>query len=65
MTDSEIVPSSRQLSIPGMPIVPRLFLDAGERGWFRFVEFFTAHIRNKNTRAAYGRAVRHFCDWCE
>src|SRR5207253_5023819 len=20
---------------------------------------------NKNTRAAYGRAVRHFCDWCE
>jgi len=46
-------------------MVPALFLDAGERAWFRFVEFFTAHIRNKNTRAAYGRAVRHFCDWCE
>lgn len=65
MSHPEIIPPSRQLSVPGMPTVPALFLDAGERGWFRFVEFFTAHIRNKNTRAAYGRAVKNFCDWCE
>ena len=57
MSHSDLVPPSRQLSIPGMPIVPRLFLDAGERGWSRFVEFFTAHILNKNIRDAYSRAV--------
>ena len=25
----------------------------------------TAHIRNKNTREAYARAVSHFFGWCE
>jgi site-specific recombinase XerD len=27
------------------------------------IEFFTAEIRNKNTRKAYARAVRRFFDW--
>ncbi len=31
----------------------------------RFIEFFTATIRNRNTRAAYARAVKQFLDWCE
>ena len=31
----------------------------------RFVEFFTANIRNPNTRRAYGRAVVGFAAWCE
>ena len=31
----------------------------------RFWEFFTAHIRNPNTRLAYLTAVRRFADWCE
>lgn len=31
----------------------------------RFVEFFTANIRNPNTRAAYAHAVAHFLRWCE
>lgn len=65
MSHSELAPPSRQLAIPAFPTVPRLFLDAGEKGWFRFVEFFTANIRNRNTREAYGRAVRQFCDWCD
>jgi hypothetical protein len=30
-----------------------------------FVEFFTAHIRNPNTRAAYGVAMRDFFTWLE
>lgn len=51
--------------VPGLGPVPRLFLDGGQKSWFRFIEFFTAHIRNRNTRAAYGRAVRQFCDWCD
>lgn len=31
----------------------------------RFVEFFTANIRNPNTRRAYARAVVQFAAWCE
>jgi site-specific recombinase XerD len=30
----------------------------------RFVEFFTAHIRNPNTRRAYARAAAEFAAWC-
>ena len=32
---------------------------------YRFLEFFTANIRNKNTRMAYVRALRPFLAWCE
>ena len=31
----------------------------------RFVEFFTANIRNPNTRKAYARAVSDFAAWCD
>lgn len=48
-----------------VPLVPALVADAGETAAKRFIEFFTAHIRNPNTRAAYGRAVGDFCAWCE
>jgi len=30
-----------------------------------FLEFFTARIRNPNTRAAYHRAVKRFFAWCQ
>jgi site-specific recombinase XerD len=46
-------------------IVPELIEQAGEDTKRRFVEFFAAHIRNRNTREAYLRAVRRFCKWCE
>lgn len=45
--------------------VPQLIEQAGDDTKRRFVEFFTAHIRNPNTRAAYLHAVRKFCGWCE
>ena len=45
--------------------VPRLIADAGEQASRRYIEFFTANIRNKNTRLAYAKAVRSFADWCE
>src|SRR5262249_13714330 len=32
---------------------------------YAFIEFFTAQIRNRNTRAAYAVAVRGFCAWCD
>lgn len=44
---------------------PRLIVEAGEPVWKRFLEFFAANIRNKNTREAYARAVRDFFLWCE
>ena len=37
----------------------------GERAGFTFIDFFTANIRNPNTRAAYAVAVRGFFRWLE
>ena len=46
-------------------VLPTLVVKAGERAGKRFVEFFTANIRNQNTRRAYARAVAAFLRWCE
>jgi site-specific recombinase XerD len=46
----------------GMP-VPAMIAAAGEGASLGFIDFFTAHIRNPNTRAAYGVAVRAFFGW--
>jgi integrase/recombinase XerD len=46
-------------------LVPTVVADAGERAGKRFIEFFTANIRNPNTRAAYARAVGDFFAWLE
>jgi hypothetical protein len=35
---------------------PSLVAALGERAQERFVEFFTANIRNRNTRRAYAQA---------
>jgi site-specific recombinase XerD len=43
---------------------PALFLPAPEAAE-RFFEFFTANIRNKNTRRAYYKAACRFSDWCD
>ena len=45
--------------------LPALIAGAGERAAWRFLEFFTVNIRNKNTRAAYGQAAGAFLAWCE
>ena len=49
----------------GIDCLPRLISEAGEHASRRFVEFFVATIRNKNTRLAYARAVREFLEWCD
>lgn len=46
-------------------IVPRIIADGGEKTTKRFLEFFTANIRNPNTRLSYARAVSQFMTWCE
>jgi site-specific recombinase XerD len=46
-------------------VVPELVARAGNRATRRFLEFFTANIRNPNTRLAYARAASQFLAWCE
>jgi hypothetical protein len=46
----------------GLP-VPAMIAAAGEHATLRFIDFFTAHTRNPNTRVAYGATVRAFFDW--
>ncbi|MBX2838144.1 MAG: site-specific integrase [Gammaproteobacteria bacterium] len=53
-----------QLGSVSLPM-PILVQSHGPQASRRFIEFFTAHIRNRNTREAYGRAVRDFFDWCD
>jgi site-specific recombinase XerD len=48
-----------------MTVVPTFITAGGERAGFAFIDFFTAQIRNRNTRAAYAVAVRSFCAWCD
>jgi integrase/recombinase XerD len=60
-----VVAPPRQLAQSGMMTLPSVITRAGERASRRFVEFFTANIRNKNTRMAYARAIGGFLDWCD
>jgi site-specific recombinase XerD len=46
-------------------LIPVQVAAAGEQAAIRFIEFFTANIRNSNTRAAYARAISDFFHWCE
>jgi site-specific recombinase XerC len=46
-------------------LVPALIADLGDAAAWRYVEFFTANIRNPHTRRAYARACSRFFAWCE
>lgn len=64
--DHALSPSKAgELSAVGYTQLPNLILQSGDRAARRFVEFFAATIRNRNTRAAYAQAVGQFCGWCE
>lgn len=65
MIQALVVRRQGELSSIGFAGVPAIISAAGDRASFRFVEFFTANIRNQNTRVSYGRALRDFCTWCE
>ena len=62
---SELIQKERNLVSGKTILVPEIIAHAGEDASKRFIEFFTAQIRNKNTRLAYGRAVMDFVSWCE
>ena len=44
---------------------PALIAAAGDRAIYRFLEFFTAQIRNPHTRRSYVRGVGDFLAWLE
>ena len=60
-----VVVEKRTLAKIGLDRLPRTIVFAGDKACRRFIEFFTANIRNRNTRLAYARAVQRFFDWCE
>ncbi len=61
---ADLVPiPHRDLSRAGFENQPAIIGRAGEAAAWRFVEFFAATIRNRNTRAAYAQAVAQFFAW--
>jgi site-specific recombinase XerD len=44
---------------------PAVIGRSGKKAVKRFFEFFTANIRNRNTRDAYHRAIVDFFAWCD
>ena len=64
----EASPASPALLVPGgwrIEGLPGLIREAGPAAAQRLVEFFTAEIRNPNTRQAYAFATARFFEWCE
>jgi hypothetical protein len=59
-TPTEVASNPRALNV-----VPALIADLGDEAAWRYVEFFTANIRNPHTRRAYARACNRFFDWCD
>src|SRR5215213_6454552 len=47
------------------PALPAICTSEGRKATKRFLEFFTANIRNLNTRLSYMRAIGSFLAWCE
>jgi site-specific recombinase XerD len=45
-------------------VVPAMIAVLGEQASWRYIEFFTANIRNPHTRRAYARACSRFFAWC-
>jgi site-specific recombinase XerD len=65
---SDIEPPARpfaKLPVLAASGAPVLVTALGERASYRFLEFFTANIRNPHTRRAYARAAAEFFDWLE
>ncbi len=55
----------RELVRAGFDRLPTMIGRAGEPAAWRFIEFYAATIRNRNTRSAYAHAAIQFFAWCE
>jgi site-specific recombinase XerD len=67
MTQEIQIRPSRTLAVATRDgiLVPRVIAAAGDKAARRFLEFFAATIRNKNTRMAYYHACVRFFAWCD
>ena len=65
LTDDGAIAAPPALARAGFETLPAAIAAAGARTSECFIEFFTANIRNRNTRMAYAVAVRQFFNWCE
>src|SRR5271166_1780737 len=67
MTDQlpSVIANGALTKLTDAHLVPALIADLGEPAAWRYVEFFTANIRNPHTRRAYARACVRFFAWCE
>jgi site-specific recombinase XerC len=61
----EVAPPMQAPSLRSKLTVPAAIAGAGDHAARRFLEFFAATIRNKNTRMAYYRAACNFFAWLE
>jgi integrase/recombinase XerD len=59
------IPAPPALVRIGLETLPASIGAENERTRHRFVEFFTANIRNRHTRRAYARSIKQFFEWCE
>jgi site-specific recombinase XerD len=60
-----LIPVKEPRSLAGLAVNPPAVFLPDEKAGERFFGFFTAHIRNRNTRRAYYKAACRFSDWCE
>jgi site-specific recombinase XerD len=58
-------PSRAVAALSAHVVIPAMIADAGEPATRRYLEFFAATIRNKNTRTAYLHAASRFFAWCD
>src|SRR5215472_10370910 len=65
LTDDSAIMAPPALVRAGLETLPAAIAAAGVRTSERFIDFFTANLRNRNTRMAYAVAVRQFFNWCE
>jgi site-specific recombinase XerD len=62
---NEIICLKEPRSLVGLAAKPPAVFLPDEKAAERFFGFFTANIRNRNTRRAYYKAACRFSDWCE
>src|SRR6266446_3977409 len=61
----EVASPVKASAFRGALAVPAVIADAGDPAARRFLEFFAAQIRNKNTRMSYYRAACTFFGWID
>ncbi len=65
MSGELVAKRDQELTVGAPSAVPTVVMAAGKKAGLRFIEFFTANIRNPNTRPAYHRGCCDFFRWCE